>query len=66
MIKRKMRLLTGLLAVMLCCAALTPAAFAYADDPETTETADPGDCEACDRGRGAPHPGGQPDPCGRH
>ena len=30
MIKRKMRLLTGLLAVMLCCAALTPAAFAYA------------------------------------
>ena len=39
MIKRKMRLLTGLLAVMLCCAALTPAAFAYADDPETTETA---------------------------
>ena len=41
MIKRKMRLLTGLLAVMLCCAALTPAAFAYADDPETTETAEP-------------------------
>ena len=39
MIKRKMRLLTGLLAVMLCCAALTPAAFAYADDPETAETA---------------------------
>lgn len=39
MIKRKMRLLTGLLAVMLCCAALTPAAFAYADDPETEETA---------------------------
>ena len=38
MIKRKMRLLTGLLAVMLCCAALTPAAFAYADDPETAET----------------------------
>ena len=40
MIKRKMRLLTGLLAVMLCCAALTPAAFAYADDPETAETAE--------------------------
>ena len=39
MIKRKIRLLTGLLAVMLCCAALTPAAFAYADDPETAETA---------------------------
>ena len=39
MIKRKMRLLIGLLAVMLCCAALTPAAFAYADDPETAETA---------------------------
>lgn len=39
MIKRKMRLLTGLLAVMLCCAALTPAAFAYADDPETAESA---------------------------
>ena len=39
MIKRKMRLLTSLLAVMLCCAALTPAAFAYADDPETAETA---------------------------
>lgn len=38
MIKRKMRLLTSLLAVMLCCAALTPAAFAYADDPETAET----------------------------
>ena len=37
MIKRKMRLLTGLLAVMLCCAALTPAAFAYAEDPETAE-----------------------------
>ena len=33
MIKR-----TSLLAVMLCCAALTPAAFAYADDPETAET----------------------------
>lgn len=38
MIKRKMRLLTSLLAVMLCCAALTPAAFAYSDDPETAET----------------------------
>ena len=25
---------------MLCCAALTPAAFAYADDPETAETAE--------------------------
>lgn len=35
-----MRLLTGLLAVVLCCAALTPAAFAYADDPETAETAE--------------------------
>ena len=40
MIKQKLRLLTGLLAVMLCCAALTPAAFAYADDPETAETAE--------------------------
>ena len=35
-----MRLLTGLLAVVWCCAALTPAAFAYADDPETAETAE--------------------------
>lgn len=35
--KIKTRLLTGLLAVMLCCAALTPAAFAYAEDPETAE-----------------------------
>ena len=41
MSKNKSRLLTGLLAVVLCCAALTPAAFAYADDPETTETAEP-------------------------
>ena len=39
MSKNKSRLLTGLLAVVLCCAALTPAAFAYADDPETAETA---------------------------
>lgn len=39
--KRKLRLLTGLLAVVLCCAALTPAAFAYADDPETAETEEP-------------------------
>lgn len=38
--KRKLRLLTSLLAVVLCCAALTPAAFAYADDPETAETAE--------------------------
>lgn len=35
--KIKTRLLTGLLAVMLCCAALTPTAFAYAEDPETAE-----------------------------
>ena len=40
MSKNKLRLLTGLLAVVLCCAALTPAAFAYADDPETAETAE--------------------------
>ena len=39
MSKNKLRPLTGLLAVVLCCAALTPAAFAYADDPETAETA---------------------------
>ena len=32
--KLKTRLFTGLLAVMLCCTALTPAAFAYAEDPE--------------------------------
>ena len=38
MSKRKMSLLTGLLAAALCCAALIPAAFAYADDPETAET----------------------------
>ena len=41
MSKNKLRLLTGLLAVVLCCAALTPAAFAYSDDPETAETAEP-------------------------
>ena len=41
MSKNKSRLLTGLLAVVLCCAALTPAAFAYSDDPETVETAEP-------------------------
>ncbi len=35
--KLKTRLFTGLLAVMLCCTALTPAAFAYAEDPETAE-----------------------------
>ena len=32
--KLKPRLFPGLLAVMLCCTALTPAAFAYAEDPE--------------------------------
>ena len=32
--KLKTRLFTSLLAVMLCCTALTPAAFAYAEDPE--------------------------------
>ena len=35
--KLKTRLFTGLLAVMMCCTALTPAAFAYAEDPETSE-----------------------------
>ena len=32
--KLKTRLFTGLLAVMLCCTAKTPAAFANAEDPE--------------------------------
>ena len=42
--KLKTRLFTGLLAVMLCCTALTPAAFAYAEDPEegTSEKPSPG------------------------
>ncbi|WP_294475624.1 DUF4366 domain-containing protein [uncultured Intestinimonas sp.] len=40
MSKKRLRLLTVLLTVMLCCAALTPAAFAYADDPEPAETAE--------------------------
>ena len=40
MIKRKLRLLTGLLAVLLCCAALVPAALAYADTPEPAESAE--------------------------
>ena len=39
--KLKTRLFTGLLAVMLCCTALTPAAFAYAEDPEEVTSEEP-------------------------
>ena len=39
--KLKTRLFTGLLAVMLCCSALTPAAFAYAEDPEEVTSEEP-------------------------
>lgn len=39
--KNKIRLLTGLLAVLLCCAALTPTAFAYTEDTETAEPTAP-------------------------
>ncbi|MEE0191462.1 MAG: DUF4366 domain-containing protein [Flavonifractor plautii] len=39
--KLKTRLFTSLLAVMLCCTALTPAAFAYAEDPEEVTSEEP-------------------------
>ena len=60
--KLKTRLFTGLLAVMLCCTALTPAAFAYAEDPEEGTSEKP----VTGRGAGTPDPGGQPNHRGRH
>jgi len=39
--KLKTRLFTSLLAVMLCCTALTPAAFAYTEDPEEVTSEEP-------------------------
>ena len=52
--KLKTRLFTGLLAVMLCCTALTPGGSNF------------GGTRYRGRGAGAPDPGGQPDHRGRH